>query len=267
MEKKINKSVDFKIDKEKLDLLNKTDNLHVFGDWVEKIKELNSQFKISKPFSHIKIDNFLDDYYADYISEKFPSDFENWYHYYNPLEVKYANDKIYEFEPNIQKIFYILSTKQITELFSQISGINELEYDPYLHGAGLHAHPRYGRLGLHLDYEKHPYLKDKERRLNVILFLNKEWDSKWKGDNQLWDKELNYYVSTQVKFNRALIFQTNDISWHGLPDKIMCPENCFRKSLAYYYISPLTSKKKKINLVMMVQVSEPKQVTSVSQIN
>jgi hypothetical protein len=46
------------------------------------------------------------------------------------------------------------------------------------------------------------------------------------------------------EFNKAVIFQTNDVSWHGLPEKIMCPEGTFRKTVAYYWISDLCTKKK-----------------------
>ena len=49
-------------------------------------------------------------------------------------------------------------------------------------------------------------------------------------------------VKTYPKFNSAIIFKTDEITWHGLPEKIMCPEGVFRKSLAYYYISPLIEK-------------------------
>ena len=52
-------------------------------------------------------------------------------------------------------------------------------------------------------------------------------------------------VKTYPKFNSAIIFKTDEITWHGLPEKIMCPEGVYRKSLAYYYISPLTSKHSK----------------------
>lgn len=234
-----------KISNQKLDKFNSLDNQTIFGDWINNIESLNLSFRTAKPFPHLVIDNFLNTSYATKIVDGFPTDYKKWYHYNNPLEVKYTFDKINEFEPEIQNLFYIFSTSQITELFSKISGIHNLEYDPYLHGAGLHVHPRNGRLGLHLDYEKHPHLQEKERRLNIIFFLNKEWSSSWKGDNQLWSDDLSYFVSTQVKFNRALIFQTDDTSWHGMPDKIMCPENYFRKSFAYYYISPLQSTKKK----------------------
>ena len=141
---------------------------------------------------------------------------------------------------SIKDLFYLLSTNNLIDVFSEISGITDLEYDPYLHGAGLHAHPRYGRLNMHLDYEKHIILKNKQRRLNIILFFTKDWKEEWNGDNQLWGKNMKKcVVKTYPKFNSAIIFKTDEITWHGSPEKIMCPEGVFRKSLAYYYISPL----------------------------
>jgi hypothetical protein len=81
------------------------------------------------------------------------------------------------------------------------------------------------------------------------------------GANELWDKDVTKCVAkTEIKFNRAIIFKTNDISWHGLPEKIMCPENVFRKSLAYYYVSPLNAEKsekdyrKKLNLLNVQKI-------------
>ena len=96
---------------------------------------------------------------------------------------------------DFSKLFYLLSTDNVTEIFSKISSIENLEYDPYLNGAGLHAHPRYGRLHMHLDYEKHPKLVNKERRLNIILFLTKDWKEEWNGDNQLWNNNMTEWES------------------------------------------------------------------------
>jgi len=62
-----------------------------------------------------------------------------------------------------------------------------LEYDPTLHGAGCHSMPAGGRLHMHLDYEKHPRLIAKQRRLNVIVFVNEKWEKRWNGDLQLWE--------------------------------------------------------------------------------
>ena len=92
---------------------------------------------------------------------------------------------------------------------------------------------------MHLDYEKHPY-SNKQRRLNLILYLNEEWKEEWNGHSELWNKDMTEcVVKSLVKFNTCLIFKTNENSWHGLPEKIQCPDGILRKSLAYYYISPL----------------------------
>ena len=217
--------------------------MELFGKWTENIDELSKKFISSQPFSNITIPNFLNDELAEKIYNEFPDKFDNWHIYMNPLEVKYSNNNIQILSGNTYNLFKIFESEIIVKLFSKLSKISDLETDLTLHGAGLHAHPRYGRLSMHLDYEKHPILKNKQRRINIILFLNKKWDKSWKGSNQLWDKELKECkVETYPEFNKALIFKTNDVSWHGVPEKIMCPKNIFRKSLAYYYISPLFNK-------------------------
>jgi len=230
-----------KIEKEHLKNINEENCLKYFGEWVNNLEELNQKFNNTKPFEHVVIDNFLEESYAERLYELFPENFENWFIYENPVEVKYTFDNINELPEELKNYFYYLSTQQITELFRKITNINNLEHDEYLHGAGLHAHPKHGRLNIHLDYEKHPF-SGKERRLNVILILTKNWKSEWNGLNELWDENVTECIKkTDNIFNRVILFKTNDISWHGLPEKINCPENIYRKSLAYYYVSPLNN--------------------------
>ena len=230
------------------ELLRSHDNpLKYFGDWTKDVSALNTLFLNAKPFEHVVIDNFLETSYAEKISEIFPVVNSDWHEYKNPIEVKYTYDNVNELDKDTKDFFYYLSTPELTNIMRDITSIRNLEYDEYLHGAGLHKHPRYGRLNIHLDYEKHP-ISGKERRLNVILFMSKDWDPLWNGANELWDKDVTKCITkTHVKFNRAIIFKTNDISWHGLPDKIMCPDDVFRNSLAYYYVSPLNTLKTEEN--------------------
>lgn len=226
------------------DTINKINCLEYFGDWINNIDKLKEQFINAEPFENIVIDNFLNEDYAKELINYFPNNYDDWYIYENPIEVKYAYDNVEELPLVIKNYFYILSSNQIIEIFRKLTNIENLEYDEYLHGAGLHCHPKFGRLNIHLDYEKHPY-SGKERRINIIFFLNKEWKPEWNGSNELWDKNVTECVKkTEIKFNRAIIFKTNDISYHGVPDKIMCPEGIYRKTLAYYYVSPLNSIKK-----------------------
>jgi dTDP-glucose 4,6-dehydratase len=212
----------------------------VFGSWVDTTNEMAKTFTSATPFGHVIIDNFLNANYAEKIHDDFPAVEEiTWNIYDNPIEKKFANDDINSMPEDIKNLFYYMSSPEVIKMFGEISGIQNLEYDEYLHGAGLHVHPTGGRLEVHLDYEKHP-LTGKERRLNVIIYLSKDWNDEWNGHTELWsDNECK--VKSRVGFNRAIVFKTNDDSWHGLPDEIRCPEGVLRKTFAYYYVSPPTN--------------------------
>jgi Rps23 Pro-64 3,4-dihydroxylase Tpa1-like proline 4-hydroxylase len=236
-----------KIDKSYLDIINTRDLDNYFGNWINNINDLKTKFLESEPFENIVIDNFLSTEYANKLSDLFPSDYTNWHKYDNPLEVKCAFDDIDALPDELKHYFYFLSSKSMLSKIQQLTGIDDLEYDEYLHGAGLHSHTVNGKLNIHLDYEKHPY-SGKERRINIILYLSKEWKPEWNGANELWNNDVTKCIKkTEIKFNRAIIFKTNDISWHGVPDTILCPTDVFRVSLAYYYVSPLNNINKNKN--------------------
>ena len=226
-----------------LDTFNHTDISKYLGNWIDNIDNIKNKFLCAEPFEHVVIDNFLNNDYAEKISQLFPDDLSKWHKYCNPIEVKYAYDNINVLPTDLKDYFYMMSSRQFIDIVKSTTNITDLEYDPYLHGAGLHRHGNHGKLDIHLDYEKHPY-SGKERRINVILFLSKDWQEEWNGASELWNKDVSMCVQkTNIKFNRAIIFKTNDISWHGMPDTIKCPENTYRSSLAYYYVSPLCSNK------------------------
>lgn len=196
------------------------------------------------PFRHCVIDNFLDETTFVALQREYPSNpNEKWWSYSNPLEVKFAFDKLDLLSDEVRNIFLALSTPEIRNRIGEIFGIDRLEYDPYCHGGGLHMHPRGGRLAMHLDYEKHPTLDNKQRRLNIILYANETWDDSWNGDTQLWDANMrNCVVKSFPKRNRAIIFETCEESWHGVPEIISCPEGEYRKTLAFYYLTDLESR-------------------------
>ena len=205
MEKDFDTNNLLKIEKDYLEKITNTSVLHFFGDWINNPYILRNNFLNAKPFEHIVIDNFLEDSYAKKISELFPKLDKTWHEYKNPIEVKYAFDNINSLPLELKNYFYYLSTPEITNIITSITCINDLEYDEYLHGAGIHLHPRYGRLNIHLDYEKHPF-SGKERRLNVILFMSNDWNINWNGANELWNHDVKQSITkTDVKFNRAII--------------------------------------------------------------
>jgi len=225
------KNNNIKITKENVDNCSP----YIFGDWFNE--KINT---VSNPFPHVIIPEFIKPEYYNQIKSKLPSEpNENWWKYENPLEVKYALDNLELMDNDIRNVFYSLSHEVTIDKFKKIFNIPDLEYDPYCHGSGLHMHPRYGRLNLHLDYEIHPIL-NKQRRLNIILYLNDDWNPEWNGDTQLWNGNETVsecVIKSYPKENTAIVFVTTEKSWHGVPDIILCPNNFYRKTLAFYYIS------------------------------
>jgi Rps23 Pro-64 3,4-dihydroxylase Tpa1-like proline 4-hydroxylase len=102
----------------------------------------------------------------------------------------------------------------------------------------MHIHGSGGKLNTHLDYSIHPKLK-LERRLNLIVYLNPDWQESWGGSLGLWrddnGKPGELVKSIAPMFNRAVVFDTTG-AWHGLPEPITCPVGQHRKSLAVYYL-------------------------------
>jgi len=122
------------------------------------------------------------------------------------------------------------------------TGIQKLYPDIGLHGGGWHIHGRGGKLNIHLDYSIHPK-SGLQRKLNLIVYLTEEWESEWGGGLELWshdpDKKLPLRREKTIHnvFNRAILFDTTQNSWHGLPQPLSCPEGVYRKSLAVYYMT------------------------------
>lgn len=209
----------------------------MLGKWTENIDHYIKIYNNAKPYEYIIINNFFDDEYAKEIYENYPSlkDDNHWHCYCNPIENKYSLNE-FENQPKIKELFNFLNDNNFISIMRQITSINDLEKDPYLHGAGLHLYPNNGKLDMHLDYNIHPITK-KERRVNLIIYMNKDWKKEYGGKIELYDTNMNKVIEEMPSFNTAIIFRTSDISYHGIPKPIKCPDDIFRKSIAIYYVS------------------------------
>ena len=198
---------------------------------------------LSFPFYYQVIDIFFNQEQAKTISKEFPDyNSDVWYCYNNPLENKRTCNNWYQFGPETYKTLTMLNSKEFIRQLQKITGIPKLYPDIGLHGGGLHIHGTGGKLNIHLDYSIHPKLK-LQRKLNLIIYLEEDWNPEWGGNLEFWshDKEKNKpdkkYVKIDNVFNRAVLFDTTQNSWHGFPDPLTCPEGKYRKSLAVYYLT------------------------------
>jgi Rps23 Pro-64 3,4-dihydroxylase Tpa1-like proline 4-hydroxylase len=211
--------------------------------------ELKNEFKNSKPFNHVIIDNFFIPEIAEQLYLDFPKyeDDAITVFYRNPVENKKALNSWDKFPGATYSAFTFLSRNYFLNRVKFLTGCEELYPDMGLHGGGWHMHGHNsndsGFLNVHLDYKIHPKLLE-ERKLNIIIYMTKDWNADWGGELELWshDEETQQpkekIKSVECIFNRAILFDTTQNSWHGLPNPIKCPKNEFRRSLAMYYTQP-----------------------------
>jgi hypothetical protein len=221
--------------------------------------ELAHQYRTAAPFRHVVIDHFIPQplaMQAALAAEKWGGPPGGWYQYRNPLELKKACDQVQFMPESLARILRHFNSPAFLTYLEQLTGIKGLVPDPYYRGGGLHRIERGGKLDVHVDFNVHPKLK-LHRRLNCILYLNRDWVLNWGGDLQLWegrqvcaDCMAGDYQHAPCKYqhellklhrcvfpvvNRFVCFDTSEKSYHGHPNPLLCPPDRARLSLATYY--------------------------------
>ena len=141
--------------------------------------------------------------------------------------------------PVAQGVMAALKAPAFVKFLESISGISPLYPDPTNEGGGLHETSRGGALQIHADFRRHP-LTGYERRVNAFIYLNDDWNSTWKGDLELWNQDMSKCSKRiPTNFGRFVMFSSHDFSYHGHAEPLDCPPSRSRKSMAFYYYSPV----------------------------
>ena len=213
-----------------------------------EILEEREKYSFSDPFDHYVIDDLFDPEILNQVGNtkdllENANQFGALGEYNSPSEKKLAIDQVKGQGRGkvASSILDYLNSQDFVEFLENLTGIDNLETDPLYVGGGIHIIPRGGKLNVHIDFSRAHYDKSKYRRLNVLLYLNKDWQDSWNGALELWDDKPsdggNLIKSIYPHFNRLIIFGTSKKSWHGHPTPLDCPEDVYRTSLATYYYS------------------------------
>lgn len=200
------------------------------------LKGGGQHYRDAAPFPNIVLDNFLDPELLARVTGEFEKmDRSGWKRTSNALERKRSTADETTFGPLTRRVFATLNSSQFLTFLEELTGISGLIADPHLRGGGLHEIERGGLLGVHADFNHYQRLNI-WRRLNLLIYLNTSWDESWGGHLELWDRSRKECVTRIApSFNRAVIFDTSNFSYHGHPHPLNCPEGQSRKSLALYY--------------------------------
>ena len=201
-------------------------------------KEAHASYAGAAPYPHICLDGFFNAGLVSRVAAEFPElGRKGDIRFNDPNQLKLASRGEYRFGPVTKELVHFLNSQPFLEYLSELTGIKGLIPDPYFSGGGLHEIRRGGFLKIHADFNKHPDL-GLDRRINLLLYLNPEWEESYGGFFELWDKDMRQCVKRFLPvFNRMVIFNTTDISYHGHPDPLACPEDRSRRSIALYYYS------------------------------
>lgn len=208
---------------------------------VDKLEQALQSFGNAEPFDHCIVDGFFDEDYARALSDEFPDyHSDDWYFYANAIEHKKALNNWEKFPKATYQAFTLLQSSMVTDPLERTLG-QRVYVDHGLNGGGWHIHGVGGNLNPHLDYSIHPKM-GLERVLNIIIYLSPDLRPEHGGHLGLWaHDEANKAPGKLVKeveprFNRAIVFNTTQNSWHGMSRKLSVPEGTYRKSLAIYYM-------------------------------
>jgi len=186
------------------------------------------------PFPHAVIDDFFPPELLDKILDEWPDyQSEVWQQINHENSIKWASNARGGWGEVTQSTFKYLEADDFITFLEQLTGINDLLPDPSLHGGGLHMIKKGGKLGIHADFNKLGIL---DRRINVLIYLNKDWESEYGGCLELHDGNQCVHKVEPI-FNRMVIFNTTNDSFHGHPEPLNVPDGSgmARKSLALYY--------------------------------
>jgi Rps23 Pro-64 3,4-dihydroxylase Tpa1-like proline 4-hydroxylase len=208
-----------------------------FADKIQTLARNHYEtYQINKPFPSI----FFDDFFPKEVLDAALCDFPQpkvlpWKEFDDPMQTKLAFDAVEQLPASIRDVMFFMNSRPMLQFLETLTGIKGLISDPYFRGGGLHQIVPGGKLEVHVDFNRHRELR-LDRRLNVIVYLNKDWREEYGGHFELWNRDMSKAeVKVLPVFNRCAIFSTNEHSYHGHPNPLTCPPDRTRKSLATYY--------------------------------
>jgi hypothetical protein len=206
----------------------------------ERQSELARAFGSASPFPHVVMDGFLEEDLCRRIAAEFPRyDAELFRNEWGELG-KAHHEGVEKIGPAFAELDAGLRSQAFLGFLSRVTGIYGLLFDPYYFGGGTHENLQGMELDPHIDFNLHPETK-LHRRLNLLLYLNEEWDDAWGGALELhtnpWlHPSEDRVVTVSPSFNRCVVFETSDHSWHGFRRIDLPPDRrgVSRRSFAMY---------------------------------
>jgi hypothetical protein len=206
-----------------------------YRSWDEGTRnDLARRYQSALPFPHLVIDGFLTAD-PDRLLAAFPgTEWDGWSRFHDQYQRRkmFCGD-IDRIPPTLAAIIHDLCSPAFLGFLETVTDIRALVPDPYLDGGGLHCSGSGGILAPHTDFHLYRRL-NLYRRVNVIVYLNPEWQEEYGGCLEFYRKgSVVPSVVAVPRWGTGVIFTTDDRSVHGFSKPIVGDR--WRRSIALYY--------------------------------
>jgi len=207
-----------------------------------RMEDLRRQFAAARPFRHVVIEPFLNPEFCARLMAEFPAfQARNALNESGQAGRKAVVPELARIGDAYRSFDRLMRDREFLKLMGRITGIPDLLYDPDYVGGGTHENLDGQELDAHVDFNYHPS-RPWHRRLNLIVFLNEEWDAAWGGCLELlrdpWATDEDAHQEVVPLANRAVIFETTEASWHGFRRIRLPPgKQLSRRSAAVHFYS------------------------------
>lgn len=198
-------------------------------------EEASPSYQSKQPFHFGKFDDFLPEEILNRVLaelDTLPAPESSFERAQERLKTSYIPERL---PPYTRNLFYKLNSRPFIRFLENLTGISGLLPDPYFSGGGIHVVANGGHLDIHADFNRQGKL-NLERRLNVLIYLNKDWRPEYGGQFEIWENDMSRKIeSFEPIFNRMVCFSTSSNSMHGNPNPVAHPDGVPRRSIALYY--------------------------------
>jgi hypothetical protein len=204
----------------------------MLGTWTQRLPELAEEFRTGTPFPLLVIDDFLVEDEATALLAEFPAiDAMPRSHDY-VFGDKRETATFASAGPASRRYHDLLLSPEFARIVSEITG-RTLFIDDSFHGGGFHQGGDGSYLDTHVDFNLHPAHNEWLRVLNVLLYLNRDWQPSYGGDLLIRRDPKDEPRAIAPLFNRGVIMLTSDFTYHGYR-RMSLPPGVTRKSIAAY---------------------------------
>jgi Rps23 Pro-64 3,4-dihydroxylase Tpa1-like proline 4-hydroxylase len=187
------------------------------------------------PTRHTAIDNLLPEAIAREIYEAFPT-LEEMRLMSSFREQKYTSKSFEKFNPLLLDISLAIQAPEVIATVEKITGVKDMVGDPHFYAGGLSAMAHGHYLNPHID-NSHDHERKHYRVLNLLYYITPDWKPENGGNLELWDNKVREVVEIPSLFNRLVLMETNEQSWHSVNEVKIEGKRC---CVSNYYFSPHT---------------------------